>query len=60
MTPLLLNETDNMSDGKVTGFELGLGLEDTHVLVTGGSGLIGTVVVDAFLAAGDCIATVYS
>lgn len=31
---------------------LGLGLEDAHVLVTGGSGMIGSVVVKAFLAAG--------
>ncbi|OAG09514.1 NAD(P)-binding protein [Paraphaeosphaeria sporulosa] len=33
-------------------FDLSLGLEGTHVLVTGGCGLIGCVVVDAFLAAG--------
>ncbi len=33
-------------------FDLGLGLEDTHVLVTGGCGLIGKVVVQAFLSAG--------
>lgn len=33
-------------------FDLSLGLEGTHVLVTGGCGLIGRVVVDAFLAAG--------
>lgn len=33
-------------------FDLGLGLEKTHVLVTGGAGLIGRVVVKAFLAAG--------
>ena len=30
-------------------FDLSLGLEDTKVLVTGGCGLIGRVVVDAFL-----------
>lgn len=32
--------------------DLGLGLDGTHVLVTGGCGLIGSVVVRAFLAAG--------
>lgn len=32
--------------------ELGLGLEGTHVVVTGGGGLIGSVVVSAFLSAG--------
>ncbi|KAH6639027.1 NAD-P-binding protein [Boeremia exigua] len=31
---------------------LGLGLEGSHVLVTGGAGLIGRVVVDHFIAAG--------
>ena len=35
-----------------TPFDLDLGLKDTHVLVTGGCGLIGKVVVHAFLAAG--------
>jgi len=35
-----------------TPFDISLGLEDTHVLVTGGCGLIGRVVVQAFLAAG--------
>lgn len=35
-----------------TPFDIGLGLHDTHVLVTGGCGLIGRVVVHAFLAAG--------
>ncbi|KAK3117222.1 hypothetical protein LTR53_001649 [Teratosphaeriaceae sp. CCFEE 6253] len=38
-------------------FDVGLGLEDTHVLVTGGCGLIGKVVVQAFLSAG-CHVTV--
>lgn len=33
-------------------FDLGLGLENTHVLITGGCGLIGRVVVNAFLTAG--------
>lgn len=33
-------------------FSLDLGLRGTHVLVTGGAGLIGSVVVSAFLAAG--------
>lgn len=32
--------------------DLGLGLEGTHVLITGGCGLIGKIVVQAFLAAG--------
>ena len=32
--------------------DLSLGLEGTHVLVTGGAGYIGTAVVEAFLAAG--------
>jgi NAD(P)-dependent dehydrogenase (short-subunit alcohol dehydrogenase family) len=32
--------------------DLGLGLEGTHVVVTGGAGYIGTAVVQAFLAAG--------
>ncbi|KAG8157443.1 hypothetical protein KVR01_012827 [Diaporthe batatas] len=33
-------------------FDLGLKLEGTHVLVTGGAGLIGSAVVGAFLSAG--------
>lgn len=33
-------------------FDLGLGLEGTHVLVTGGTGAIGSVTVNAFLQAG--------
>src|ERR1700749_2086308 len=33
-------------------FDIDLGLEDTHVLVSGSSGAIGAVVVKAFLAAG--------
>lgn len=33
-------------------FDIGLGLEGTHVLVTGGGGQIGSVVVAGFLAAG--------
>lgn len=33
-------------------FDLGLGLEGTHVLVTGGTGAIGSVTVQAFLQAG--------
>lgn len=33
-------------------FDLGLGLEDTHILITGGCGLIGQVVVQAFQTAG--------
>ena len=32
--------------------DISLGLEDTHVLITGGAGLIGTQVVNAFLSAG--------
>lgn len=39
-------------------FDLGLGLEDTHVLVTGGAGLIGSAVVDAFLSAGANVSSV--
>ena len=35
-----------------TGFDTGLGLEDTHVLITGSAGAIGAVLVKAFLAAG--------
>src|SRR5436305_14734871 len=35
--------------------DLSLGLEGTHVLVTGGAGYIGTAVVAAFLAAGDIV-----
>lgn len=38
-------------NGKTT-FDLGLGLESTHILITGGAGLIGRVVVEAFQAAG--------
>ncbi|KAK0937201.1 hypothetical protein LTR29_011219 [Friedmanniomyces endolithicus] len=38
-------------------FDMGLGLEGTHVLVTGGCGLIGKIVVQTFLAAG-CHVTV--
>ena len=33
-------------------FSLDLGLHSTHALITGGNGLIGEVVVEAFLAAG--------
>ncbi|OCT45534.1 putative short chain dehydrogenase [Cladophialophora carrionii] len=33
-------------------FDVGLGLDGTHVLITGSSGAIGTVLVRAFLAAG--------
>lgn len=39
-------------------FDLSLGLEDIHVLITGGCGLIGRVVVDAFLAAGSIVSIV--
>lgn len=45
------------STGQDDNFDLGLGLEGTHVIVTGGCGLIGRVVVNAFLAAG-CNASV--
>lgn len=38
--------------------DLGLGLERTHVLVTGGAGLIGSTVVDAFLSAGAYVSSV--
>ena len=37
-------------------FDIGLGLEGSHVVVTGGAGAIGSVVVQAFLAAG-CLVT---
>jgi NAD(P)-dependent dehydrogenase (short-subunit alcohol dehydrogenase family) len=33
-------------------FDIGLGLEDCHVLITGSSGAIGSTLVEAFLAAG--------
>lgn len=33
-------------------FDVGLGLEGVHVLCTGGAGLVGRGVVEAFLAAG--------
>jgi NAD(P)-dependent dehydrogenase (short-subunit alcohol dehydrogenase family) len=36
----------------MTSFDVGLGLQGAHVLVTGSSGAIGSVVVEAFLAAG--------
>ncbi|KIW99437.1 uncharacterized protein Z518_11176 [Rhinocladiella mackenziei CBS 650.93] len=36
-------------------FDIGLGLEGSHVLVTGSSGAIGSVVVRAFLSAGACV-----
>ncbi|KIW28828.1 uncharacterized protein PV07_04694 [Cladophialophora immunda] len=35
-----------------SGFDLGLGLDGSHILVTGSSGAIGSVVVKAFLTAG--------
>lgn len=41
-----------MATSMAESFDLSLGLEGTHVLVTGGNGLIGRVVVKAFLAAG--------
>ncbi|KAK5735345.1 hypothetical protein LTR17_008197 [Elasticomyces elasticus] len=41
-----------------TPFDIGLGLEGTHVLVTGGCGLIGRVVVQGFLAAGSRVTVV--
>jgi len=40
------------STSAIGSFDIGLGLEDTHVVVTGGAGMIGTVVVTAFLKAG--------
>nr|POE87285.1 dihydroanticapsin 7-dehydrogenase [Quercus suber] len=42
----------------VSQIDLALGLEDTHVLVTGGFGLIGRHVVSAFLAAGSKVTVV--
>lgn len=41
-----------------TPFDISLGLEGTHVLVTGGCGLIGKVVVHAFLAAGSRVSVI--
>ncbi|KAH8752970.1 NAD-P-binding protein [Diaporthe sp. PMI_573] len=39
-------------------FDLGLKLEGTHVLVTGGAGIIGSTVVGAFLSAGANVSSV--
>lgn len=39
-------------------FDLGLELEDTHVLVTGGAGLIGSAVVGYFLSAGANVSSI--
>lgn len=39
-------------------FDVGLGLENTHVLITGGAGLVGGHVVRAFLAAGSKVTAV--
>lgn len=41
-----------MAQDTSASFDLGLGLANTHVLVTGGAGLIGSVVVSAFISAG--------
>lgn len=41
----------------MSGLSLDLGLEDRSVVVTGGGGLIGSVVVDHFLAAGSKVAS---
>jgi NAD(P)-dependent dehydrogenase (short-subunit alcohol dehydrogenase family) len=42
-----------VSEGvKMALFDIGLGLQDAHVLVTGSSGAIGSMLVEAFLAAG--------
>ena len=41
-----------MARSTPTNFELGLDLENTHVLITGGKGHIGSVAVAAFVAAG--------
>ncbi|EON63073.1 hypothetical protein W97_02300 [Coniosporium apollinis CBS 100218] len=38
-------------------FDLSLGLNGTHVVVTGGAGLIGSVVVKAFIAAGSSVSS---
>lgn len=38
-------------------FDLSLGLDGTHVVVTGGAGLIGSVVVKAFIAAGSSVSS---
>lgn len=39
-------------------FDLGLGLEKTHVLITGGTGAIGSVTVQAFLQAGASVSVI--
>lgn len=51
-------ETTAPSNAQPSPFDLSLGLEDIHVLITGGCGLIGRVVVDAFLAAGSIVSVV--
>ncbi|KAK4501162.1 hypothetical protein PRZ48_006968 [Zasmidium cellare] len=51
-------ETAAPSNAQPSSFDLSLGLEDIHVLITGGCGLIGRVVVDAFLAAGSIVSVV--
>ncbi|KAF2163401.1 hypothetical protein M409DRAFT_26018 [Zasmidium cellare ATCC 36951] len=51
-------ETSAPSNPQPSSFDLSLGLEDIHVLITGGCGLIGRVVADAFLAAGSIVSVV--
>lgn len=48
----LQTTSTTVMSSNVSNFDLGLGLEGTHVLVTGGAGLIGSVVVSAFISAG--------
>lgn len=43
---------NNNNNNPIPHFDLGLGLEGTHVLITGGTGAIGSVTVNAFLQAG--------
>jgi len=50
--PIQKNKQNPMAELEPLRFELGLDLEDTHVLVTGGKGHIGSVAVAAFVAAG--------
>ena len=48
----MADETLSTGPDRIAKFDFGLDLEDTHVLVTGGKGHIGSVVVAAFVDAG--------
>lgn len=64
LSPLSANVPDTSCNSGIiimattSSFDLGLKLEDTHVLVTGGAGLIGSEVVGAFLSAGAHVSSV--